>query len=125
MKYGIIVQQKSLRNGASEESPGFPGLYRNSEICDGFPVVRLKSQGNRLFLRFQSLNLESYFTVRYEQYEAGTSLSFMERILCGFLIHVYVAGMQKCSIFAFDFCIFGDFAFRFLVFDFCKKELFR
>lgn len=30
-----------VRNGASEDSPGFPGLHGDSEVCDDYPVPQL------------------------------------------------------------------------------------
>uniref|UniRef100_A0A914BUV6 Cubilin n=1 Tax=Acrobeloides nanus TaxID=290746 RepID=A0A914BUV6_9BILA len=61
-----------IRNGGSETSPGFPGLYRNSEICDAHKVPQLMSQGNRLFLRFETTNpSNTFFTAYYEQVETG------------------------------------------------------
>ncbi|KAI1719026.1 CUB domain-containing protein [Ditylenchus destructor] len=60
-----------IKNGASDQSPGFPGLYRDSETCDDHPVKQIQSQSNKLFLRFKSTNLhDSYFTIKYEQFES-------------------------------------------------------
>uniref|UniRef100_A0A915MM71 Cubilin n=1 Tax=Meloidogyne javanica TaxID=6303 RepID=A0A915MM71_MELJA len=49
--YGTLM----VRNGPSESSPGFAGLYGDSEICNENPIKQLISQGNRLFLRFRSI----------------------------------------------------------------------
>nr|CAD2206335.1 unnamed protein product [Meloidogyne enterolobii] len=66
--YGTLM----VRNGPSESSPGFAGLYGDSEICNENPIKQLISQGNRLFLRFRSItNKAIRFEVKYEQYEAG------------------------------------------------------
>nr|CAD2192583.1 unnamed protein product [Meloidogyne enterolobii] len=66
--YGTLM----VRNGPSESSPGFAGLYGDSEICNENPIKQLISQGNRLFLRFRSItNKAIRFELKYEQYEAG------------------------------------------------------
>uniref|UniRef100_A0A914H2F9 Cubilin n=1 Tax=Globodera rostochiensis TaxID=31243 RepID=A0A914H2F9_GLORO len=67
-EYGTLM----VRNGPSEESPAFPGLFGNSEICDEHPQPRLISQGNQLFLRFRSdFSRSMRFDIRYEQFESG------------------------------------------------------
>uniref|UniRef100_A0A1I8B1I3 Cubilin n=1 Tax=Meloidogyne hapla TaxID=6305 RepID=A0A1I8B1I3_MELHA len=66
--YGTLM----VKNGPSELSPGFVGLFGDSEICNENPVKQLISQGNRLFLRFRSItNRGIRFALSYEQYEAG------------------------------------------------------
>ncbi|VDK77902.1 unnamed protein product [Litomosoides sigmodontis] len=45
-----------LRNGVNEQSPGFGGLFRDSEICDDHYVSELRSQGNRVFMRLTTTN---------------------------------------------------------------------
>uniref|UniRef100_A0A915DCG2 Cubilin n=1 Tax=Ditylenchus dipsaci TaxID=166011 RepID=A0A915DCG2_9BILA len=47
----------TVKNGGSELSPGFPGLFRDSEVCDAH--------------QFQSTNTRnSFFKVHYEQFES-------------------------------------------------------
>ncbi|KAF7634605.1 hypothetical protein Mgra_00005942 [Meloidogyne graminicola] len=66
--YGTLM----IKNGPSKQSPGFSGLFGESEICNENPIKQLISQGNRLFLRFRSItNREISFALRYEQYEGG------------------------------------------------------
>ncbi|VDO21453.1 unnamed protein product, partial [Brugia timori] len=45
-----------LRNGVNEQSPGFGGLFRDSEICDDHPVRELRSQGNHCGGRLVGFN---------------------------------------------------------------------
>ncbi|VDK30363.1 unnamed protein product [Gongylonema pulchrum] len=60
------------RNGVNEQSPGFGGLFRDSEICNDHPVKELRSQGNRVFMRLTTSNAASVrFTVYYEQIDSG------------------------------------------------------
>ncbi|KAK0410740.1 hypothetical protein QR680_005299 [Steinernema hermaphroditum] len=62
----------TVKNGLSDLSPGFGGLYGNSEICDDHLVEQLRSQGNRLFLRFRTSNARATsFNVTYEQIDSG------------------------------------------------------
>ncbi|TKR76615.1 hypothetical protein L596_017729 [Steinernema carpocapsae] len=62
----------TVKNGLSDLSPSFGGLYGNSEICDDHPVEQLRSQGNRLFLRFRTSNARATsFNVTYEQIDSG------------------------------------------------------
>ncbi|VDM47594.1 unnamed protein product [Toxocara canis] len=44
----------TIKNGVNDQSPGFGGLYRDSEICDDHPVKELRSQGNRIFMRLKT-----------------------------------------------------------------------
>lgn len=61
-----------LRNGGDETSPGFPGLFGDSEMCDGKVVNRLQSQGNTVFIRINIVNVQhAYFRIRYEQLSSG------------------------------------------------------
>ncbi|KAH7711771.1 calcium binding EGF domain-containing protein [Aphelenchoides avenae] len=61
-----------IRNGGSELSPGFPGLYRDSEVCDDYPIKQLQTHGNRAFIRFKTTDVRGvYFTVAYEQLESS------------------------------------------------------
>ncbi|KAL3108031.1 hypothetical protein niasHT_018193 [Heterodera trifolii] len=61
-----------VRNGPSEQSPAFPGLFGDSEICDDHPQPRLISQGNQLFLKFRlAFSRSMRFSIRYEQFENG------------------------------------------------------
>ncbi|KAK6108635.1 CUB domain family protein [Brugia pahangi] len=60
-----------LRNGVNEQSPGFGGLFRDSEICDDHPVRELRSQGNRVFMRLTTRNAPSVmFTIYYQQIDS-------------------------------------------------------
>uniref|UniRef100_A0A1I8EZ18 Cubilin n=1 Tax=Wuchereria bancrofti TaxID=6293 RepID=A0A1I8EZ18_WUCBA len=66
-----------LRNGVNEQSPGFGGLFRDSEICDDHPVRELRSQGNRVFMRLTTRNAPSViFNIYYQQIDSGYSIFY-------------------------------------------------
>ncbi|CAG9535646.1 unnamed protein product [Cercopithifilaria johnstoni] len=60
-----------LRNGVNEQSPGFAGLFRDSEVCDDHPVRELRSQGNSVFMRLTTRNAPLVmFTIYYQQIDS-------------------------------------------------------
>uniref|UniRef100_A0A158R3Q9 Cubilin n=1 Tax=Syphacia muris TaxID=451379 RepID=A0A158R3Q9_9BILA len=53
---------------ADVHSPGFAGLYGDSEVCDSYPITEFRSIGNYLFLRLKTMNSAvSFFNISYEQ----------------------------------------------------------
>uniref|UniRef100_A0A914ZLL6 CUB domain-containing protein n=1 Tax=Parascaris univalens TaxID=6257 RepID=A0A914ZLL6_PARUN len=62
----------TIKNGVNEQSPGFGGLFRDSEICDDHPVNELRSQGNRIFMRLRTTSPRAIqFFIYYEQINSG------------------------------------------------------
>ncbi|WKY13932.1 hypothetical protein Q1695_004623 [Nippostrongylus brasiliensis] len=57
-----------LKNGATEQSPGFASLNTDSSICDEYPMPVLRSHGSRVFIRLQTTDSsKTYFNISYEQ----------------------------------------------------------
>ncbi|KAK6045385.1 CUB domain protein [Cooperia oncophora] len=57
-----------IRNGATDQSPGFATLNADSSVCDEFPMPTLRSHGSRVLLRLQTTDSSrTYFNISYEQ----------------------------------------------------------
>ncbi|RCN50946.1 CUB domain protein, partial [Ancylostoma caninum] len=57
-----------LRNGVSDQSPGFASLNAESSICDEYTMPVLRSHGSRVFLRLQTTDSsKTFFNISYEQ----------------------------------------------------------
>ncbi|XGW05429.1 hypothetical protein V3C99_016074, partial [Haemonchus contortus] len=57
-----------IRNGASDQSPGFATLNADSSVCDDYPMPILRSHGSRVLLRLQTTDSsKTYFNISYEQ----------------------------------------------------------
>ncbi|KAK6758663.1 hypothetical protein RB195_016095 [Necator americanus] len=68
MSIPCLKSQLILRNGASDQSPGFTALNTESSVCDEFSMPILRSHGNRVFLRLQTTDSsKTYFNISYEQ----------------------------------------------------------
>ncbi|EPB67096.1 CUB domain protein [Ancylostoma ceylanicum] len=68
MSIPCLKSQLILRNGASDQSPGFASLNAESSICDEYPMPVLRSHGSRVFLRLQTTDSsKTFFNISYEQ----------------------------------------------------------
>uniref|UniRef100_A0A1I7X9N0 CUB domain-containing protein n=1 Tax=Heterorhabditis bacteriophora TaxID=37862 RepID=A0A1I7X9N0_HETBA len=57
-----------MRNGISEQSPGFPTLRGDSEVCDEYPMDVLRSHGSRVLITLRTTDSsKTFFIMSYEQ----------------------------------------------------------
>ncbi|KAM3716945.1 Cubilin [Dirofilaria immitis] len=60
-----------LKNGVNEQSPGFGGLFRDSEVCDDHFIKELRSQSSHVFMRLTTRNAHlMLFIIYYEQIDS-------------------------------------------------------